>query len=161
MVGEASLAGARAVVELGPGGGAFTPLILAGLDTEASYLGIEVNGAFVSELSERHPGTDFAEGSALHVREFLEERGRAACDRVVSGIPWMSLPREEREAMIAAVADVIEPGGRFVTFSYVPLDRLPRGRAFRDLLGRHFSQVRRTGVVTANLPPAFAYSCVR
>lgn len=161
MAEESALGEAKVVVELGPGSGAFTPDILEGMAPGASYLGIEINPAFVEELRANHPGADFVAGSAEEIGNFLRERGHDACDRVVSGIPWMSLDEELRERMIGAVAEAIVPGGRFVTFSYFPLAVLPRGKAFKKLLETHFSKVEVSDVVAANLPPAFAYVCTR
>lgn len=159
IVDNADLGTARCVVELGPGTGAFTGEILQRIPEDASYIAIELNPKFVSMLQEKYPYAAVHEGSAADIGDFLEAADHDSCDRVISGIPWTVLSPKECEILIERVADAIEPNGLFLTLAYFPMNQLPRGRALKALLQRHFASVELTDVVPANLPPAFVYVC--
>jgi phosphatidylethanolamine/phosphatidyl-N-methylethanolamine N-methyltransferase len=158
---HARLAAARCVVELGPGTGAFTGAIRESLSPGARYVAVELNPKFAERLRAEHPGIDVHEGSAAEIAGVLSARGERSCDRIISGIPWTVLPPGECEDIVGRVAEVLEPSGLFLTLAYFPMNRLPRGRALRKLLERHFSAVEETDVVPANIPPAFVYVCRR
>src|SRR5579883_2753644 len=59
---------ARTIVEFGPGTGAFTRAIASRLASDARYLGIELNAAFVSTLRQEFPQLDFVHGSVTDLR---------------------------------------------------------------------------------------------
>lgn len=158
---HARLGDARCVVELGPGTGAFTGAIRESLSPGARYVAVELNPKFAERLRAEHPGIDVHEGSASEIAAVLGARGEGSCDRVISGVPWTVLPEAECAEMLASVAGALEPGGLFLTLAYFPMNRLPRGRTLRRLLGEHFSVVGETDVVPANIPPAFVYVCER
>lgn len=156
---RAELGGAGIVVELGPGNGAFTGEILDRMDSDALYVGIEINGAFVEALRKDYPDARFVHASAAAIGAVLQEVGMGTCDRVVSGIPWSNLGEDEQDAILGAVTEAMTPDALFLTFAYYPLHRLPGGRSTRRALERHFGLVERSEVVYGNLPPAFVYVC--
>lgn len=155
----ADLGNAKVVMELGPGGGAFTGEILAAMPEQARYLGIEINEAFVQVLQKEFPEAAFVHGSAGDIGRFLEEAGHDACDRIVSGIPWSNFAPEEQDAILGKIAAAMAPQGIFVTFAYYPFNHLPKGRVVKEALERHFASVRKSEIVLGNLPPAFVYVC--
>jgi phosphatidylethanolamine/phosphatidyl-N-methylethanolamine N-methyltransferase len=55
----------------------------------------------------------------------------------------------------------LKSGGRFATFGYLEGSILPTGRRFRRKIRRLFTEVHRSPIVWANMPPAFVYQCVR
>ncbi len=96
-------------------------------------------------------------GDAVDARRHLADRGLSGADAVISGLPWAAFAPALQDRLLAAVQDVLRPGGRFTTFAYVQGLILPPARRFERLLKQQFPQVRRTRVVWRNLPPAFAY----
>jgi len=148
---------ARTVVEFGPGTGVFTEAIVRKLGAEAWFLAIEVNPRFVGLLRERMPAVRVVRDSAANAPKYLREAGRPHCDCVVSGLPWASFDTALQDALLDVLAEILGPGGRFVTFSYVHSPWLPAGKRFRGKLERRFAHVERTPVVWRNLPPAFVY----
>jgi phospholipid N-methyltransferase len=157
----ANLEKAAVVVEFGPGTGAFTEVILRKLSPGAVFLAIEANGAFAAATRQRCPEARVVHDSAVAVRAHLEACGQSSCDCIVSGLPFASFAAANQDAILAAVVDVLKPGGRFVTFAHVHGRFWPPGRRFRRRLHEEFPEVSVTRTVWKNLPPAFVYRAVR
>jgi len=157
MVSQAELHRAKTVIELGPGTGIVTEIILENLAQDAHFMAVEINPAFTTATRKRCPRADVVNGDAADARKHLAERGLTGTDVVVSGLPWASFPDALQDRILDAVQDVLRPGGRFTTFAYVQGLLLPQARRFEKRLRARFSQVRKTPVVWRNLPPAFAY----
>src|SRR5262245_895275 len=81
------------VVELGPGNGAFTELILERMRGHCRFLAVELNASNVATLQRRFPRAHIIHDSAENLRRHL---GRAGADCVVSGLAWGNmLPRTQ------------------------------------------------------------------
>jgi phosphatidylethanolamine/phosphatidyl-N-methylethanolamine N-methyltransferase len=157
MISQADLHTSDTVLELGPGNGCVTENILEFLPEKARFLALEINPAFAAATRSRCPGVDVAVGDAADARRHLEERGLDGTDVVISGLPWASFNSGLQDRLLAAVSDVLRPGGRFTTFAYIQGMFLPPARRFEKRLRAEFPMVRKTKVVWRNLPPAFAY----
>lgn len=154
---QGQVAEADTVIELGPGTGAITEAVLPQLQDGATFVALEINGDFVRLFQKRFPGVAIYEDTAEHARTYLERHGKEACDSVVSGLPWASFPDALQDSLLDAILDVLRPGGRFVTYTYLMSPYLPQGRRFRQKLERRFSDVGRSPMVWFNVPPAFVY----
>jgi len=152
---------ANAVVEYGPGTGAFTEAVLANLHRQCSFFLIEVNPLFVQLLQVSYPGTVIYKDSVKDVRQLCDREGITHVNCIVSGLPWASFPDAMQTQYLDAMMTVLRPGGQFVTFAYLHGLLLPNGQRFRRKLGNYFSQVTRSRTVWMNLPPAFVYRCRR
>ena len=150
-----------AAVELGPGTGAFTGEIQKRLRNRARFFAVELNPGFASRLRDRFPDLSVHVASATDLAAICAREGVPSVDCVLSSLPWASLPAADHERILQAVAEVLRPGGWFVTFAYLQGLMLPAGRRFRDLLPRYFSETTRSATTWANLPPAFVYRCRR
>ena len=157
MISQADLHRAETVLELGPGTGIVTEVILESLAQDARFLALEINPAFAAATRRRCPAADVINGDAADARKHLSERGLNGTDVVVSGLPWAAFPGSLQDRILSAVQDVLRPGGRFTTFAYVQALLLPQARRFEKRLRARFPDVRKTSVVWRNLPPAFAY----
>lgn len=157
----AELGGASVVVEFGPGTGAFTEVILRKLAPGATFLAIEANKSFVEATRARLPGVTVIHDSAVSVRAHLEALGHSSCSCIVSGLPFASFTPAQQDAVLAAVVDVLEPGGRFVTFAYLTGIAWPLARRFRSRLVAQFSSVATTRTVWRNIPPAYVYRAIK
>lgn len=160
IVQEARLEESRVIVELGPGTGVFTKAILEAMNPEADYFAIEINKSFVETLGNIHPELTVYHDSAEEIGEYLKKHGHEKCDRVISGLPWTAFDFEFQERLVSKIHDSLVDGGLFLTFAYFPLNHLPNGRSFYELLSGTFSSVQKTDVVS-NLPPAFVYVCIK
>jgi phosphatidylethanolamine/phosphatidyl-N-methylethanolamine N-methyltransferase len=161
MVSDIGLEEARTVLELGPGTGAFTKAIENTISPEALLLAIEVNHELAEELRENVTRAIIIEDSAENISKHLAAHGRKSADVILSGLPWASFSNDLQERLLDAVANALEPGAKFATFSYSHAILLPAARAFRRRLAKRFSNFETTPAVWRNLPPAYVYRCTR
>jgi phospholipid N-methyltransferase len=159
MLTPVNFASARAIVEFGPGTGAFTREIAPRLAPGCRYLGIELNPVFVQGLRAEFPRLNFVQSSVADLERLLPEFGLGPIDAIVCGLPWASLPVTLQQTVFAAVDRTLAPGGVFVTFGYLQSAVLPGAWALRRRLHGSFAEVCRSSVVWGNVPPAFAYIC--
>lgn len=153
---------ARAVVEIGPGTGAFTGRILERKHPDALFLAVEANASFASLLKARFAnGVQIYHDSAKNTQACLRNHGRATCDCIICGMPWGLFDERLQEDLMSAIAGVLEPGGEFSTFSYLGGPWLADGRRFKKMLPKYFSRVAVSRTVWLNLPPAFVYRCIK
>lgn len=159
MLAPIDFAEASVIVELGPGTGAFTAEIAHRLRPGCRYLGIELSAHFADTLSGRFPQLTFVNGNAADLTKILAAHDIPAVDGIICGLPWATLPTAFQEPVFAAIDRALTPGGVFVTFGYYQSLILPPAWALLRRLRRGFANVRRSPVVWANAPPAFAYIC--
>lgn len=142
--------GAR-VLELGAGTGTVTRAILdTGVDQSDLYL-VERNAAFARLLHQRFPRAVLLQKDATTLADEMPELA-AGIDFVVSGLPLVLFPREQRERLVARSFELLKPGGVFLQFTYG--GRCPIRRSRLDALGLAASLI---GIAAFNVPPAFVY----
>lgn len=161
MVHDLGLRDARTVVELGPGTGAITGAILDELEAHSLFLAVEYNPAFAMRLARDFPRARVVNDTAERLPELLVEHGREAADCILSSLPFAAFPERLQRRLLDAVARSLQPGGRFVTYAYIPAAWLTGGRRLRHQLASHFERVVTTPIVWRNVPPAFVYRCER
>ncbi len=148
---------ASVVVELGPGDGAITGVVVEHLDAETIFFAIEISPEFCKTMAERYPDVTVYNDSAEHIGKYLSQNGLTQCDAVVSGLPWASFPHDLQVSLLDALYEAMAPGARFATYTYLFSPYLKKGRRFRALLEDRFETVTATPLIWANLPPAFVY----
>jgi len=161
MVDDMGLEQARVVVELGPGTGAFTAVLLERVRADARVLAIEINPTFARDLRRSFPRVEVVNDSAARLPELLAAAGCGPADCVLSGLPWALFPEALQTRVLDAVTTALGSGGRFATFAYLHAAWLGPGRRLRALLRGRFARVARSRIVWTNVPPAFVYRCVR
>lgn len=152
---------ADAVVEYGPGTGAFTREILRCKRPETSFFAVEINPSFVEALERLHPELTIYQESVANVHHLCQQEGLEEIDGVVCGLPWAAFSDQDQTAFLDALMTVLKPDGQFATFAYLQGLLLPAGQRFRKKLKTYFSEVKMSPVVWRNLPPAFVYRCRR
>ncbi len=157
----ADLSQASMVVEFGPGTGVFTEKILEKISDSTRAFALEVNADFVKATQRRCPRAVVYRDSAVNVARYLKEFGVEKCDRIICGLPWACFPHELQDQLLDTIVEVLEPGGKLLTFAYVHGLFLPAGRRFRKCLSSRFKSVTATRIVWQNLPPAFVYCAER
>jgi phosphatidylethanolamine/phosphatidyl-N-methylethanolamine N-methyltransferase len=146
------------VVELGPGTGAFTGLLLNRLSERGRLLAVEINPNHAAMLQQRFPRCRVIRDSAENLSRHLQGH-RADC--IVSGLAWSNMfPRTQRR-ILGAIMDSMTPDGQFIAFAYAHATLMPTARRFRQELAERFGRMERTPVVWRNLPPAYVYRCRR
>ena len=161
MIKDCGLDVSDTVVELGPGTGSFTRSILEEITEGTTFFALELDPAFSKGLEKNYPNLIVYNTSAENISEYLARHGKTKADCIVSGLPWASLPMEIQERIMKSVLTSLTPGGVFTTFAYVHARWFPNALRFRRRLRRHFTEVKTSKVVWANLPPAFVYHCKR
>jgi phosphatidylethanolamine/phosphatidyl-N-methylethanolamine N-methyltransferase len=153
------LENAHAVVELGPGTGAFTRVIVERIGKKTTFIALELDERNVTGLRRRFPGLHAYHDSAENIRKYLARHNRRKADVIISGLPFGNLLKTERDRILNAVFAALKPGGSFVALAYKHAGWFPSTRAFRRRLEAHFKSVTLSPIVWNNLPPAIVYRC--
>jgi phospholipid N-methyltransferase len=146
------------VVELGPGTGAFTELLLERLHGRGRLLAMEISDTNVAELRRRFPHCELIHDSAEHLPKYLPDR-RAKC--IISGLAWGNMLPALQDRIFDAMLESLTPDGQFVAFAYVHASWFPTSRRFRRRLLENFKRVEKPPIIWRNLPPAYVYRCWR
>ncbi len=161
MLDPSSIQQADVILELGPGTGAITSEIVDRIDSSSRFLALEMNPEFVLNLKRDFQSVEVIEGSATELNSILKNLEVNTVDLVISGLPWAAFPDKVQEQILSEVAEILRDGGRFVTFAYSGIHLFPKARAFRNRLKAYFSTIERSQVAWSNVPPAFAYHCIK
>lgn len=146
------------VVELGPGTGSFTELLLERLDERGQLLAFEISETNIKVLRERFPRCRTIHDSAEHLPQHLGSQ-RARC--IISGLAWGNMMPAVQDRIMNAIVNSLASNGQFVAFAYVHARFYPTTIRFRKLMFRGFARVQTTPVIWRNLPPAYVYRCWR
>ncbi|HET7714889.1 MAG TPA: methyltransferase domain-containing protein, partial [Bauldia sp.] len=110
--------GVLPVVELGPGTGVVTKaLIEHGVDP-SRIIAIEYSPDFCRLLAERFPGITVIRGDAYDLDRALDGRAPKVAN-VVSSLPLVARPPEDRIRLIEASLDRTIAGNPYIQFSYL------------------------------------------
>ncbi|URD60064.1 methyltransferase [Sphingomonas sp. KRR8] len=144
----------KVFVEYGPGVGTFTRPILERLAPDATLITIDTNDEFTDYLREDIDDERLlpVTGSAADVEKILSDRGFSHADYVLSGLPFSTLPPGLGDAIGAATAKVIRPGGAFLVYQFSP--------KVRDFIAPVFERIER-GFEWINVPPATLFWAYR
>lgn len=136
------------VLELGPGTGAITRVMLERGVPPDRLIAIEKSPTLAEHLRESFPGVHIVLGDALDMKRLVAEISPQALPLklVISGLPLLNFPPDIARGIAAAVHDVLAPHGKMVQFSY-------QIAAHNSNLMAMFHLVR-SRVVWFNLPPA-------
>jgi phospholipid N-methyltransferase len=155
LVGRLELQPGQVVIEFGPGTGPVTEVLNEQLPAGCRYLGIELDPGFHALLQQRYPKLEFVCACAGDAVELLRARGLPMPVRIISGLPFASLPATVQDSVIDSVVDCLRSGGEFRTFQYVHAYGLKAARRFRSRMAERFHGFERVGPVLRNVPPAF------
>lgn len=149
VVALADIAHAKTVVELGTGTGGITRAVLATMSADTRLLGIEINPRLHQLLTGFDDPRLIAHfGSAEQLSEILRRHQLPAPDAIISGIPFSTMDRELGSRILAAIADTLAPGGRFVAYQV----SAQVARLARPVLG-----IPRRQIELRNIPPMRVY----
>ena len=103
------------VLELGPGTGAITGALLKRVGA-ARLTAIEYDPDFATALKTRFPAMRVIEGDAFDLDKTLGHAEPYAA--IVSGLPLLNFPMEDRHRLLDGIAARLLPGAPFIQFSY-------------------------------------------
>lgn len=160
------------IVEVGPGTGAVTKMIVPLLGPEDRLDLVELNDAFVALLRRRLDEEDAFVRVRDHVRLLHQPvqdlKVDVPYDFIISGLPLNNFPAAVVEEIFETFSGVLAPGGVVSYFEYMyvrPVRRITSGRAERLRL-RQLDEILRQRLargaiarrwVFRNLPPAWVH----
>jgi len=153
MVDGIDLSCPGCIVELGPGTGAFTSMIVERLGPETRFLALDIEPAFVERINARWPAVECVCGSAERLPAIAADYQMLPIDHIVSGLPFVSLPPPVTQQIIENISATLKPGGTFTTFQYVPGYGFPSAVAFRRSMARSMRSQPTVRLVVRNMPP--------
>lgn len=135
------------IVEIGPGTGSFTKMLIKrGVAPERLTL-LETNERFCEALAKKFPGVTVMNRPAQDIRDI----GLRRIGAVISGVPVLARPQIQRE-VVGRAFDVMAPNGFFTQITYAP--QAPISADMQIELGIY---ARHRGMVWTNLPPAHVF----
>ena len=145
MASHVDPAGTLPIVELGPGTGVVTKALIERGVAPERIIAIEYSPEFCAMIRQRFPGVTVIEGDAYDLGGTLGGRAPRVAN-VVSSLPLVARPLEDRVRLVEAGLARTVGGGPFIQFSYTfngPIYPIPssfRGEA--------------SGWILMNMPPA-------
>jgi phosphatidylethanolamine/phosphatidyl-N-methylethanolamine N-methyltransferase len=136
------------VLELGPGTGAVTQVLLQRGLRQEKLIAIEHNPKLAKMLREKYPRAQIIHGDAWQLDVLLRELREpvTSVGAVISSLPLLNFSEEQAEALAQKIRLVLEPDGHWVQFTYRIHKLRPRGASTFKL---HASKI-----VWLNFPPA-------
>lgn len=157
MTDNIGIENARNIIEIGPGMGVFTEVIMRRKASEAKFFAVEINSKIAKELKSKIHRLDIEVNSAQFLPQIMQDRQMLYADIIISGIPWALLTSIEQDEILQSIYNALRVGGYFTTFAYI----IPSisARRFRNKLNELFVEVKISKVIWQNIPPAFVYYC--
>jgi len=143
------------VLELGVGTGAITKFLREAIPSKDSYLGIELDGDLVSSLNENFPDMNIICGNAAEAYKIHAESGLGKVRYVVCCLPFVSLPKEISESVLAEIEKFMGEGCELRLFQYAHGYYLPPAIRLREFLKNRYGKSKRSPLILKNVPPAF------
>lgn len=164
--------GARRILEVGPGTGSVTRLIIDAMGPEDRLDLVELNESFVRCVQQRfqtEEGFRAVAGRTRVLHRPVQELSRdGAYDLIISGLPLNNFSVSEVEEILAAFAGLLKPAGMLSFFEYMAIRRLralisgpaerARLRGIGETLGALLREheIRRDWI-WLNVPPAWVH----
>ncbi len=146
------------VLELGVGTGAITKFLLDAIPSKDSYLGIELDADLVSTLKKNYPDMNIICGNASEAFAIHRESGLGKVRYLICCLPFVSLPKEVSESVLAEIQKFMDEGCELRIFQYAHGYFLPPAVKLREFLKNRYGKSRRSPLILKNVPPAFTFT---
>ncbi len=146
------------VLELGVGTGAITKFLRGVIPTPDSYLGIELDADLVGSLNKNFPEMNIVCGCAAEAADIHRRSGLGKVRYVVCCLPFVSLPKEISDSVLAEIEKFMDDGCELRLFQYAHGYFLPPAVKLRDHLKQRYGKSRRSPLILKNFPPAFTFT---
>jgi len=114
------------VIELGPGTGPITEVLIEHGVAPSRLVLVEFNPTFCQLLRERFPEATVVQADAYRLREALSHYMRHEVSAIVSGLPLMTKPLRTRMRLLRDALAFLSPQATFVQFTYAVVPPIPR-----------------------------------
>jgi len=147
MVADLDFARISTIVELGPGTGSFTELLIKRAGAGTKFILLEIEKSYIDLLGSKFGNQVILEHTSAHkLDEVLEKHQLTSVDLIVSGLPF--LPRNLNQPLCRSVLKHVERGAIFRLFTYMPpVMKL----VYKDL------PLQQKKFVLKNVPPMWIY----
>ncbi|MCA1589679.1 MAG: hypothetical protein LC734_04665 [Acidobacteria bacterium] len=143
------------VLELGVGTGAITKYLREIVPDRNSYLGIELDGDLVKTLRRNYPELRLLRGNAASAAAIHERSGLGKVGYIICCLPFVSLPNEVGDSVLAEADKFMQQGCLFRTFQYAHGYYMPSAIKLREFMRNRYGKSRRSRLVVKNVPPAY------
>lgn len=152
MIKNIDFAKDKVIVELGPGTGVFTDLLIERLAEDAILFVFELNDQFFEKLKERihDKRVVLIHDTAENISKHLNAHGYEQADIVLSSLPLAMFSKELRNSVLTASKNGLKKEGTYIQFQY--------SLQARGLLKGLYKKVK-ISWTPLNVPPAFVYAC--
>jgi phospholipid N-methyltransferase len=148
--------GRGSVIELGGGTGAITQALLENGIPASQLMVVEKNPSLADALHRRFSEVRIIRQDASRLRQIVRGERNAIIKTIVSGLPMLLLGRRKQYAILRQAFGLMEPGGRFLQFTYGP--STPVCRRVLERLG---IKGERASFIWRNAPPATVWQFSR
>lgn len=146
------LSSAKLVVELGGGTGVLTEEITRQTPQKCDLVIVERDDEFARLLQDKFNDSHVWATEAQNMHHYLEEHNFKQVDCFISGLPFLSLPKEVNQEIMEVIQQYLSPNGVFVAYSYFANTYFFFKRFFPNV---------KVDFVMRNFPPAFVYRCTK
>jgi len=143
------------VLELGVGTGAITKVLQEIVPNRESYLGIEIDKKLVKSLKENFPALKIVRGNACDAFSIYQRTGFGKVGYIICCLPFVSLPNEVGERVLAEIDKFMEQGCVFRTFQYAHGYYFPSAIKLREHMRSRYGKAKKSQLVVKNVPPAY------
>lgn len=134
------------VLELGPGTGVITKAILARGVPAERLVSVEYSEDFYNHLKDTYPEVNFIHGDAFDLDHTLGALAGQKFDSVVSAVPLLNFPMQDRIRLLESLLDRLPPGRPVVQISYGPVSPI--------IAKPHSYHIQHFDFIVRNIPPA-------
>ncbi|HBF31947.1 phospholipid N-methyltransferase PmtA [Rhizobium sp.] len=134
------------VLELGPGTGVITKAILGRGIAPEKLVSVEYSANFYQHLKATIPSVNFIQGNAFDMENTLGPLAGLTFDCVISAVPLLNFPMQERVRLVEDMLDRVPHGRPFMQISYGPMSPVIANGG--NYYVQHFD------FVVRNIPPA-------
>lgn len=138
------------VLELGPGNGAITKVLLKHFDP-SKVLAMDLNQNFVKELQIRFPDLSVISGDAQNLKPLMHENNFHP-SVIVSSLGFLAMPQEVSRNIVRSCCAVLPKNGILVQYTYGKSSPLSEG-----VLRENGLECLHFGRVLRNIPPASVF----
>jgi phosphatidylethanolamine/phosphatidyl-N-methylethanolamine N-methyltransferase len=165
----------RRILEVGPGTGAVTIEIAAGMRPDDQLVMVERNEQFVEHLAKwlrEFPAVQVARDRISLVHASVEDLPEnEPYDVIISGLPLNNFTVDTVDRILAKLSRLLAPGGTLSFFEYVAIRKAKslvcsredreRLQGISRVLGEYLRSEVRRDLVMANVPPAWVHHVQR
>ncbi len=152
MLTQVDFAAAKVIVELGPGNGAITKMILEKITPSTTLICFEINTIFLKELEViQHKQLILKNACAEDIIGELSALGIHNACYIISSLPLTILPKKTTHSILQNCYSLLQPKGKFIQYQY--------NLTYYKLLRRVFGNNITLSFEALNFPPAFVYQC--